>query len=547
MVRTISWLAVVGLLGPLVLAGGAAAAPSGSSTATADLVALYPNPVPRGDVGEFVTVRFPSATNTTGWTLVDDAGTTARLPAATYTGSVTFALSTPPEAAPRPAVTVSGDVQLANGGDAVTLRTASGRSVDTLRYDRAPEAHLYRPDEGWVPLGATGFAPTDCSNATVTSFLLPDAPAVVTSTLTDADERLLVAGYTLTSSPVVTALVDAHRRGVTVGVVLEGQPVGGITTQQVRALDRLEAAGVPVTVIDGPHARYRNHHPKYAVVDDAALVMTENWKPAGVGGHSSRGWGVLVRSPSLSDALADIYAADTTYRDGRSWSAHRTEISPVTAPPANSTYPSRFAPTTTRVDRARLLVTPDNADTELRRLLATARESIYVQQVSVDDRFSLFNETVAAARRGVSVRLLLSSAWYAAEDNRRLADRLNRLAAREALDLEVRLIDPRSRFEKVHAKGIIVDERHVVVGSLNWNPTALHDNREVMVQVTDPAVARYFTAAFEADWRGGRSILPYSFAGAVALAWVTTGAVLARRLRWGTPVEATESPQSLLR
>lgn len=523
--------------------GHAAATPPSTPSTQAEITALYPNPVAYGDAGEFVTVTFPTATDTTGWTINNDAGAAVRLPAGTHTGTVTFALSSPPDAAPGSVATVSGHMHLTNDGDVITLRTATGRTVDTVRYGRAPEADLYRPEEGWEPLGATAFDPAVHPNATVTSFLLPDAPEVVASTLADAEDRLLLGGYTLTSQRVSAALIDAHRRGVTVDVVLEGEPVGGVTERQVRVLDRLTAAGVSVTVIDGPHARYQNHHPKYAVVDDSALVLTENWKPAGVGGRSSRGWGVLVHAAPFADALAEIHAADTDYRDGIAWTAHRETLTPVAAAPANDTFSSRFSPERTHDSRVKLLVTPDNADTELRRLLAGAQESIYIQQVGVDPEFSLLNETLTAARRGVTVRLLLSSAWYAEADNRQLATDLERLATREQLDLDVRLIDPRSRFAKSHTKGIIVDERHVVVGSLNWNPTALYDNREVMVQVTDPAVGGYFTAAFEADWHGGQSGLPYSFAGAIALAWIGTGTFLVRRLRWGTPVDTDETPR----
>ena len=62
----------------------AAAAPSASgavqnATSDAEFVAVYPDPVARGDSGEFVVVRFPRATNGTNWTLTDGK-TVARLP-----------------------------------------------------------------------------------------------------------------------------------------------------------------------------------------------------------------------------------------------------------------------------------------------------------------------------------------------------------------------------------------------------------------------------------------------------------------------------------
>ena len=68
----------------------AAAAPSAvpsaqNATSDAEFVAIYPDPVARGDSGEFVVVRFPRAMNGTNWTLTDGK-TVARLPNRTLSG-----------------------------------------------------------------------------------------------------------------------------------------------------------------------------------------------------------------------------------------------------------------------------------------------------------------------------------------------------------------------------------------------------------------------------------------------------------------------------
>ncbi|TQR22553.1 hypothetical protein C9J85_07385 [Haloferax sp. wsp5] len=105
-----------------------------------------------------------------------------------------------------------------------------------------------------------------------------------------------MAGYTLSSARVADALIAAQRRGATVRVLLEGEPVGSRTAAEASTLDRLAEAGVSVRVMTGPRARYRYHHAKYAVADGQAVVLTENWKPAGSaviiregGGHGRRG------------------------------------------------------------------------------------------------------------------------------------------------------------------------------------------------------------------------------------------------------------------
>ncbi|PSQ45417.1 phospholipase [Halobacteriales archaeon SW_7_68_16] len=392
---------------------------------------------------------------------------------------------------------------LANTGERLELRR-NGTAVDIVAYRDAPEGERYAPATGeWVPIGATDHRPVAVGNASTRLFVLPDTPATVRETIADADRRLYLAGYTFTSGPITDRLLAAHARGVDVRVVVDAAPVGGFPQVGARRLDRLAAAGVDVRVAGARRGRYDYYHAKYAVVDDRVLVTTENWKPSGVGGHGNRGWGAVVRNRTLAVDLAELFDADATARDAIPWERFRRDVDPVPGSRATGRYPRRFDPRSVRADAVRVLVAPDDAEPALVDLLADADRSIRVQQASIDPTGPLANATLAAARRGVAVRVLLSGAWYAREENRRVVARLRRIAARENLDLSARVSDPNGRFAAIHAKGVIVDDRHVVVGSINWNPHALRANREVTLVVSDPAAAAYYGRVFAADWRGG--------------------------------------------
>jgi phosphatidylserine/phosphatidylglycerophosphate/cardiolipin synthase-like enzyme len=348
--------------------------------------------------------------------------------------------------------------------------------------------------------------------------------------LADADERILLAGYTLTDDRVVDALVAARERGAETRVLLDGSPVGGLTTPSADALDRLAAANVSVRLIDGPAARYRFHHPKYAVVDDEAVVLTENWKPAGVGGTSSRGWGVVVDSPAVVDGLVRTFRADAGWRDSTSWERLRENATFEPASPTVGRYPSRIDPESVPVDRVELLVAPDNAAGRVRELLANASDSIRIVQVSIGDRDDvLLQESIDAALRGVEVEILLSNTWYTREENRALADQLRTLADREDLSLSVRLAEPGGRYEKIHAKGVVVDGDTAIVGSLNWNDNAYRENREVALVLHGEEAGAYFGGVFERDWEGGITLVPLGLLAVVVLALSLAGMV-ARRI-----------------
>jgi phosphatidylserine/phosphatidylglycerophosphate/cardiolipin synthase-like enzyme len=513
---------------------GAETPPAPSPNAT--LMAAYPNPVTDGDPGEFVAVRFGTPTDTTGWTLTDGK-TTARLPNRTVEGTVAFARS--PDAArrhtDRRVARLDGRLLLADEGDRLELRRGD-ETVDAARYRGAPESRIREFGAGrWRPVGATDLDPVRTDGGEATAFVLPDADGATAGTLREADDRLLVAGYTLTSERVTEALLAADRTGAEVRVLLEGAPVGGVGERQARLLDRLSESGVDVRLLAGPHDRYRYHHPKDAVVDDRALVLTENFKPAGTGGMSSRGWGVVLRDATAADALADLHARDRTWRAATPWTDYRAGRDFSASDPALGEFETRHPPERVRVDSATVLAAPDNAAAALMAELDAADERVLVQQVEIGGRENrLLRGVLRAADRGVAVRIHLSDGWYVEEDNAALAGWLNRRADAEGWDLEAR-VDGRAggheSYEKIHTKGVIVDDT-VVLGSLNWANDAADRNREVLVALEGEKAAAYYAEVFESDWSGGgERSLPAGLLGGVAVA-VCAALLVARRIEF---------------
>lgn len=468
--------------------------------ANATLVEAYPNPVARGDPGEFVAVRFAEPTDTSGWTLTDGT-TTAALPNRTVEGTVAF--STEPDHArndtDHPVEPLSGRLLLADGGDRLELNAGS-ETVASARYRTAPESEIRDFEAAeWRPVGATDHPPVRTDGGEATAFVLPDAPEETVDTLREADDRILVAGYTFTSERVTDALVDASERGVETRLLLDGAPVGGTSERQARQLDRLIDGGVEVRLLAGPYTRYRHHHPKYAVVDDRALVSTENFKPAGTGGMSSRGWGVVLDDPTAAAALASIHDADWTWRAATDWAAYRESREFVDADPALGSFESRHDPERVDIESTTVLVAPDNAADELVPTIESAEDRLLIQQVRIDSRD---NELLAAALRaaegGARVRIHLGGSWYVAEENAELVAWLNRRAESAGWDLEAR-VDTPDGYDKIHTKGVVVDDT-AVVGSLNWVRSAQSDNREVLVAFESPEAADYYASVFAADW-----------------------------------------------
>ncbi|ELZ12637.1 phospholipase D/Transphosphatidylase [Halovivax asiaticus JCM 14624] len=516
------------------------------------IVELYPNPPTDGNVGEYVVVDHANAS--TPLTL-SDGYTTARVPTDRPAGRVAVSLdpNVTRELTDYPVVKLQDHLRFAADGETLTLSGSNG-TVDRVTYDDAPEGAIwYRtgtPDGNttstssqairrgeWWSQGRTCYPVSTFDVDDATTFVLPDSPTVVTETLASAKERIRLAGYTFTDGDVQQALHDAIDRGVDVEILVETSPVGGLPEATRPLLTELDRAGATVRTIGGEGDRYDYHHPKYAVVDDTVLVTTENWKPAGVGGESSRGWGVVVSDPELADALGAVFDADASGRDTATWSERLPSLEFVDdgAPEyaetdTSQSFPERHEPAVADVDEVELLLAPDNAGTRLRELIDGADESIQIVQVDIGEPdFVLLEAALAAAHDGVDVDLLLDGTWYVDEENRALADRIEAAAASEDIPIDVRLADGGDRFEKIHAKGVIIDGETTVLGSINWNDNSLTENREVALVLHGTEPAAYYASVFEGDWSDGSEwSLPVSLA-LVVLAGLAGAILLGRR------------------
>jgi uncharacterized repeat protein (TIGR01451 family) len=120
-------------------------------------------------------------------------------------------------------------------------------------------------------LGATG---------TVTVGIAPDnAYQVVVDTIHSAEQRIELELYTLEHYGLVTELVQKAQQGISVTVLLEGGPVGGVEDQELWACEQLHDTGhglcyFMVNESDlNIYDRYSFVHSKFMIVDRKRLLL----------------------------------------------------------------------------------------------------------------------------------------------------------------------------------------------------------------------------------------------------------------------------------
>ncbi len=458
--------------------------------------------------------RFPAGTKINGSLTIARSGTAFEQ---TYAKFPDFEWL---DSSPQVRNVIPGDtLRMANARDALMLYD-DGLLVQEVSWpdDVKPrEGQIHYLENGsWdirpLMIGQSRLSPAVFRNVSVTTFVSPDSSGeIFVYALSQASGEVLLNVYEFSSPFMADSLIAAHDRGVDVRIFLEGGPVGGISSEENGAIKKMTERGIPVSLMVseyGKPAPYRYNHAKYVVIDRSATLLTsENFKysgfpPAGINGN--RGWGVYLEDPALAEYFRTVYLIDSKGKSVISYNGS-TE-SPETATTVEHTV--EFAPGFFAGATVRPVIAPDTSS-QITDMIDSAERSIEIEQAYItNDSVSSLNPYLSAAinasRRGVHVRVLLDSYWFNIEDekdNDEMVDLINRIGISEHIPLEARCADlALIGIEKIHNKGVIVDDKRVLVSSINWNSVSPNFNREAGVIIDHPGVAGYFLTVFEDDW-----------------------------------------------
>lgn len=560
----------------VVLVAGGLHPASGSADAQVPPMAVaefYPCAV-GGDEYLVLCNRGAEAVNLLGWAVSDGEGSIALLGGTLQPGdalsisenasSFERAYGAPPDLhlpswTSGGGASVYGTFRLADSGDALELRSPDGALADAVAYGECAA-----PPSGWAgePVPALrqgevarrmhnpvlqdtdtladwthfrehryGYSSHAAASSTVPAggvrfFASPDCSLdVVLEEISGASSVLRVCSYELSSSPVCSELLSAASRGVRVQVLVDSQPVGGMSQAQVACLSRLARGGVDVRVLggdmaDGEVRHVGALHAKYIVVDEGTLVaLSENLVEDGVPTDrlfGNRGWGVAVEDASLASYMCAVFDGDSRIERTDVWSWGEDPRCDPTAELPDAPWcehpEGMLAPEHSTGDASvSVFLSPDAslAGPFLSEILSGADVVSFEQfqaELEWDARWSeapvvnpIVESVADVMRGGGSARGLMDGLWYNADGNGAVADYLSSVALSCGLPPSFGLLAEESPVTVLHNKGLVVDGG-AVVSSNNWVYASFARNREMAVLVEGGGASAYFSAAYELDW-----------------------------------------------
>ncbi|MFZ5825659.1 MAG: phospholipase D-like domain-containing protein [Bacillota bacterium] len=450
------------------------------------------------------------------------------------------ASATAPEPWSGPAVELVNSFPLTPGNQVITRRKQGDVLLLEAKADSWSGGTKTKP-ERVVYAGQSFFPVRQVSGPmTLTAVSAPDNAAATLFRLVDeAKKSIRLTGYQFTNKDLADRLIAAVKRGVKVQVALERNPGGSEPYDSDKeAHQKLHEGGVEILFYhkwDGDlSSRFNPAHAKYAIFDDeVTLVSTGNYTGSVYTTNLSCGnreWIAVIKGgPEVVRLFREVWDFDfaTGHVEVR---GYKLELDRPLAPdtydpgPCYPYTPVKPEPLTVtgNVTLTRIL-SPDNTlDREqgFLGLLRNAREELLVSAAYINKwwgsstdptNFTKYpqpylEEIVAAARRGVAVKVLLDRRNVRIDsqrDNHYVVQYLNELAQKESLKLEARLVnmDQSGIGRSYHNKSLIVDGA-VVISSINGSENSFRYAREMAIKVEgSPEFTGYYRDLFMHDWK----------------------------------------------
>jgi cardiolipin synthase A/B len=295
--------------------------------------------------------------------------------------------------------------------------------------------------------------------------VLPDDSAKPILELIESAKKSLRIKMFLFSDPhLLKAVIAARHRGVDVKVMLNPARRSG-ESENKESHKQLAAGGVHV--MDSNPA-YDVTHEKSMVLDDSlAVVCSLNWATKNL--TETRDYAVATSHGHEVGEIVECFDAD--------WARKDFKVS----------------------KDSHLIWCQGNGRERIADFIDSAKETIFLQNERYQDAV-IIERLVRAARRGVKIHVMARPPHKLKKE--KLVEAVGGLRIMEDVGIQINKL----KHLKLHAKMLLRDHSHAIVGSINLAPGSFDSRRELAIHVKDEDVVDRLQKIAHHDWKHSHTL-----------------------------------------
>jgi cardiolipin synthase len=295
--------------------------------------------------------------------------------------------------------------------------------------------------------------------------VLPDDSAQpILDAIHRATKSLRIKMFVFSDPTLLSAVIDAHRRGVKVRVMLNpARRSGEVENEESRKT--LTQAGVEV--IDSNPVFDLTHEKSMVVDDRVAFVKSLNWETKNL--TETRDYAVITDNTHEVSEVIDCFEAD--------WS--RTSFDPG--------------------EHAHLIWCEGNGRDKIAEFIDQAKHTLFLQNERYQDAI-IIEHLVRAKVRGVKVHVMARPPHTLKKE--KLVEGVGGLRIMDDVGIKVHKL----KHLKLHAKMLFADGVRAIVGSINLAPGSFDSRRELAIEVRDEDVIERVDKIAHHDWENSHPL-----------------------------------------
>ena len=291
-----------------------------------------------------------------------------------------------------------------------------------------------------------------------------DTARPILDAIGEAVKSIRVKMFALSDPGILEGLIQAHRRGVGVRVMLNpARHTGEIQNKGSRVVLR----GAGIDILDTNPAFPITHEKSMVIDDKIALVGSMNWEPENF--LKTRDYAVVTTDADEVREIIDCFEAD--------WSRQPF------APPKSSS----------------LIWCPGTGREPVEQFIDSAEHSLFIQNERYQDAI-IVEHLVRAKLRGVKVHVMTRPSHSLRPEQ--LVEGIGDLRIMHDVGIGIHKI---KRF-KLHAKMLLADKSRAIIGSINLSAGSFDKRRELAIEVRDHDILKRLVGIVHDDWEHSHPI-----------------------------------------